>query len=433
MNEKHVWSPTEIDESGWRGRVVGVTRIGGKAGFAAALVAAVLVMLIMYGISTSGHHHASSVTDGLPLTKASEQHASWWESVSDMPSSSPHLPVSVPKPFAPPPPQTEMREASIARQQVPNVLPMQAAPLWEPQRAVPERTENPRQALLNAAISAPVTVRLNDRTDAGVGAVLDVRGLMPGAASAPIVPGTMLGRSAGSSASSDGSGQDEHLAFIANATSGVSHDRLLSDRRVDPSPFVLRAGSIIPATLLTGVNADLPGMLVAQVREDVLDSLTGRYRLIPNGTKIVGTYDSHVVQGQNRVLVVWNRLLYPDGSTLDLRGMAGVDPAGYAGFDAKVDTHLGKTFSSALLLSIIGAGAQLSQPQRSVIVGAPPDIGQTIAGAMGQQIANDSIQLAQRQTQIPPTLQVAPGYRFDVLVDRDIVLSRPYDDGHGEP
>ena len=113
--------------------------------------------------------------------------------------------------------------------------------------------------------------------------------------------------------------------------------------------------------------------------------------------------------------------------------MAGVDPAGYAGFDAKVDAHLGKTFSSAMLLSIIGAGAQLSQPQRSVIVGAAPDIGQTIAGAMGQQIANDSIQLTQRQTQIPPTLKVAPGYRFDVLVDRDIVLSRPYDDGQGEP
>jgi type IV secretory pathway VirB10-like protein len=308
---------------------------------------------------------------------------------------------------------SQVRREFVVQPQVPEVLPIEAAMIREPRRVEPEKTEAPRQALLEAAISAPVTVRLDDRA-------------------APIIPETIPGRVSGSSTASDGSGQDERLAFLANAAAGASHDRLLSDRRDDPSPFVLRAGSVIPATLLTGVNADLPGLLVAQVREDVFDSVTGRYRLIPNGTKIVGTYDSHVVQGQNRVLVVWKRLLYPDGSNLDLRGMAGVDSAGYAGFDAKVDTHLGKTVGSALLLSIIGAGAQISQPQRSVVLGAPPDIGQTIAGAMGQQIANDSIQLAQRQMQIPPTLRVAPGYPFDVLVDRDIVLSRPYD-GFGEP
>jgi type IV secretory pathway VirB10-like protein len=416
MSEKRVLSPTEVEDGGWRGRVVGVTRIGGKAGFVATCIAALFVMFIAYGISTSGHHHPLRVTAGVPLTKASEVHTAWWESMSDMPSSPPPLPTSPPRRAMPVRRQIQVRREFVVQPQVPEVLPIEAAPLREPRRVEPEKAENPRQALHDAAVSAPVTVRLDDRADA---------------ASIPIIPETMQGRASGSSTSSDASGQEEHLAFLANAAAGASRDRLLSDRRGEPSPFVLRAGSVIPATLLTGVNADLPGLLVAQVREDVFDSVTGWYRLIPNGTKIIGAYDSHVVQGQNRLLVVWNRLLYPDGSNLDLRGMAGVDPSGYAGFDAKVDTHRNKMFSSALLLSIIGAGAQLSQPQRSVIVGAPPDIGQTIAGAMGQQIANDSIQLAQRQMQIPPTLTVTPGYRFDVLVDRDIVLSRPYDDERG--
>ena len=103
--------------------------------------------------------------------------------------------------------------------------------------------------------------------------------------------------------------------------------------------------------------------------------------------------------------------------------MAGTDPAGYAGFGANVDDHLSKTINSALLLSIISAGAQLSQPQRSATVNGVADVGQTIAGAIGQQIGNTSIQLKQRQLEIPPTLEVPPGYIFDVLVDRDIVLS----------
>ncbi len=126
------------------------------------------------------------------------------------------------------------------------------------------------------------------------------------------------------------------------------------------------------------------------------------------------------------MLVVWTRLLYPDGSSLDLLGMPGTDEAGYAGFGANVDEHLNKVFTSALLLSIIGAGAQLSQPQQSSSLYTAPSIGQTIAGAFGQQIGNTSIQLTQRELEIPPTLDVPPGYLFNVLVDRDMVLTAPY-------
>jgi len=201
---------------------------------------------------------------------------------------------------------------------------------------------------------------------------------------------------------------------------------MLALRVDDPSTYELHAGSVIPAILITGINADLPGTIVAQVRDDVLDSLTGRYVLIPRATKLVGTYDSRIVQGQRRVLVAWTRLLYPDGSSIDLPGMTGTDPEGYAGLGANVDDHLSKTINAALLLSIISAGAQLSQPQQSAGFGAAPSIGQTLAGTLGQQIGNTSVQLTQRQLQLAPTLVVPPGYLFDVMVDRDLILAAPY-------
>jgi len=134
----------------------------------------------------------------------------------------------------------------------------------------------------------------------------------------------------------------------------TSRDQLFAALQDDPSPYELHAGSVIPATLLTGINAELPGTIVAQVRQDVFDSVTGHYLLVPRGTKLIGSYDSRIVQGQHRVMVAWTRLLYPDGSRLDLSGMEGTDPAGYAGFGANVDEHLNKVFNSALLLSIIG-------------------------------------------------------------------------------
>jgi type IV secretion system protein VirB10 len=269
-----------------------------------------------------------------------------------------------------------------------------------------QEREQRRRALLDAAAMAPVAVRLND-------AAPPTRGNssqgVPGTQPTPSVPA--IGPNSGSS---------------QMGAAGSSHDQLFAALQDDPSPYELHAGSVIPATLLTGINAELPGTIVAQVRQDVFDSVTGQYLLVPRGTKLIGSYDSRIVQGQHRVMVAWTRLLYPDGSSLDLSGMEGTDPAGYAGFGANVDEHLNKVFNSALLLSIIGAGAQLSQPQQSGSMYAAPSIGQTIAGAVGQQIGNTSIQLTQRQLQIPATLEVPPGYLFDVLVDRDIVLAAPY-------
>lgn len=411
MDPKHVPSPVELVEKAWRGPVLGVIKISAKAGFIAALLLAGLVGLIVYGISTAGHRRASNLNSAANLTKASEQQTPWWSSIPDAQPSVLRLPT-LPVP-AQVPPLLKQAENSV---HVPPLAPISATQMQAAQLA--HELQERRRALLDAAQAAPVMVRLNEN-----GTPEFATATQPASGSLPS-PGAASG-TAGNASQRASESADQRDAFLTSAAS-TSRDRIFAARQDDPSPYELHAGSVIPAVLLTGINADLPGTIVAQVRNDVFDSASGRFLLIPRGTRLVGTYDNRIVQGQRRVLVAWTRLLYPDGSSVDLLGMPGTDEAGYAGFGANVDEHLNKVFTSALLLSIIGAGAQLSQPQQSSSLYAAPSVGQTIAGAVGQQIGNTSIQLTQRQLEIPPTLEVPPGYLFNVLVDRDIVLTASY-------
>lgn len=411
MDQKHVPSPVELVEKTWRGPVLGVIKISAKAGFFAALALAGLVGLIVYGISTAGHRHANA-NAGASLTKASEQHAPWWDAIPNAQPTTLRLPsISIPPRVAP---LFKSAENSV---RVPPLTPISAAATSALDAA--QEAQERQRALLEAAEAAPVTVRLNAEAAPALAGATQL-GPRPG----PTGPGmsATTGNSSQTREQQDQNLRDALLGPVANAV----RDRFFAVRQDDPSPYELHAGSIIPAVLLTGINAALPGTIVAQVHNDVFDSVTGRYLLIPRGTRLVGTYDDRIVQGQRRVLVVWTRLLYPDGSSIELLGMPGTDEAGYAGFGANVDEHLNKVFTSALLLSIIGAGAQLSQPQQSSSLYTAPSVGQTIAGAFGQQIGNTSIQLTQRELEIPPTLDVPPGYLFNVLVDRDMVLTAPY-------
>jgi type IV secretion system protein TrbI len=414
MDPKHPSSPVELVEKAWRGPVLGVIKISAKAGFIAALLLAGLVGLIVYGISTAGHRRASNLNSAANLTKASEQQTPWWNAIPDAQPSALRLPA-LPVP-AQVPPLLKQAENYV---HVPPLAPISATQMQAEQLA--HELEERRRALLDAAQAAPVMVRLNENgTPELTGATQPAPGSLPSPGASGLTGNASQPRAA--------ENQDQRDPFLTSAGS-ASRDRIFAARQDDPSPYELHAGSVIPAVLLTGINADLPGTIVAQVRNDVFDSVTGRYLLMPRGTRLVGTYDNRIVQGQRRVLVAWTRLLYPDGSSVDLLGMPGTDEAGYAGFGANVNEHLNKVFTSALLLSIIGAGAQLSQPQQSSSLYAAPSVGQTIAGAIGQQIGNTSIQLTQRQLEIPPTLEVSPGYLFNVLVDRDIVLMAPYADG----
>ncbi|MGE3350059.1 MAG: TrbI/VirB10 family protein [Ramlibacter sp.] len=152
--------------------------------------------------------------------------------------------------------------------------------------------------------------------------------------------------------------QAEKREFLAKA--GKAGTTVLSHALQEPvSPYEVKAGTLIPAVLLTGINADLPGQLLAQVREPVYDTVTGQYLLIPQGTRILGVYDSAVVAGQHRVLVVWSRLLFPNGTSLSLDGMPGVDLAGYAGFKDRVNNHYGKLIGAVALSSLLSLGTRL--------------------------------------------------------------------------
>lgn len=191
------------------------------------------------------------------------------------------------------------------------------------------------------------------------------------------------------------------------------------------SAFELKRGSVIPATLITGINSDLPGRITAQVSQNVYDSATGHRLLIPQGTKLFGRYDSKVSFGQSRVLVVWTDIIFPNGSTLQIVGMAGTDAEGYGGFNDKVNNHYLRTFGSAVMIALIGTGIDMAVPQSSTL--ATQD---TASDAARRNFAETFGRVAdrtiQRNMDVQPTLQIRPGYKFNVLVDQDIVFPGQY-------
>jgi type IV secretion system protein VirB10 len=192
------------------------------------------------------------------------------------------------------------------------------------------------------------------------------------------------------------------------------------------SPYRVAAGTLIPATLTAGINSDLPGQTTALVRRNVYDSRTGRFLLIPQGSRLVGEYDSRVAFGQKRVLVAWNRLVFPDGRSLDLAGMPGADLAAATGLRDRVDNHFVRTFGSALLLAAVSAGVQLSQPDdRSFASNPTPS--QVAAAAVGQEVGRVATEYLRRNLDVRPTIEVRPGYELNVEVTADLDLEGPYD------
>ena len=192
------------------------------------------------------------------------------------------------------------------------------------------------------------------------------------------------------------------------------------------SPYRVAAGTLIPATLTAGINSDLPGQTTALVRRNVYDSRTGRFLVIPQGSRLIGEYDSRVAFGQKRVLVAWNRLIFPDGRSLDLAGMPGADLAAAAGLRDRVDNHFVRTFGSTLLIAAVSAGVQLSQPDDRSF-GANPSPSQLAAAAVGQELGRVATEYLRRNLEVRPTIEVRPGYELNVEVTADLDLEGPYD------
>jgi type IV secretion system protein VirB10 len=212
-------------------------------------------------------------------------------------------------------------------------------------------------------------------------------------------------------------------AFLAAQRHKKERDEGYLDSRLHKpaSPTELFAGSVVPAVLVTGINSQLPGEITAEVRQNVYNSLDPQQVLIPQGSKVIGVYDSDVQYGQDRVLVAWSRIIYPNGETVDLRGMSGVDGLGEAGFSQITDNHYLRIFGSALLISLLGAGAQLAQPQQSSAL-VNPNAGQTATGAIAQEMDSVGANMLNKNLNIAPTLKIRPGYLFNILVNKTMIL-----------
>ena len=216
--------------------------------------------------------------------------------------------------------------------------------------------------------------------------------------------------------------QDRKEAFVANA--GDTATRNPGSLQLPASPYQVMAGTIIPAALVTGINSDLPGQVIATVTEAVYDTATGHHLLIPQGSRLIGRYDSQVAFGQRRVLLVWMRLILPDTSSVALDRLPGIDPAGYSGLEDSVDWHWDRILAGTALSTLLGVGAELAAPQSRTdqdgnrLVIAVREGAQDTVNQVGQEITK-------RNVNIQPTLTIRPGFPVRVMVNKDLVL-RPY-------
>lgn len=203
----------------------------------------------------------------------------------------------------------------------------------------------------------------------------------------------------------------------------------LNSRLENPnSRFELRAGSVIPGVMVSGISSELPGQIIGQVSQNVYDTATGQHLLIPQGTKIFGLYSSEVSFGQNSVLVAWQRLTFPDGKALDIGSMPGADSAGFAGFRDQINNHYLRIYGSALLMSGIVGGISYSQNsnQSNQYGFTPPTAGSVLSQALGQQLGEVTSQLVAKNLNVAPTLNIRPGYRFNIIVVKDLTFRKPY-------
>ncbi|MBN9147124.1 MULTISPECIES: TrbI/VirB10 family protein [unclassified Nitrobacter] len=242
-------------------------------------------------------------------------------------------------------------------------------------------------------------------TAAAVGRIDPTTGLTLPAETPPLDPGAAQNM------------QDRKLAFVNAA---VDRRTVTPDRvQEKASPYVVQAGTVIPAALITGIKSDLPGTITAQVTEQVYDTPTGKQLLIPQGARLIGQYDSQVAFGQSRVLLVWNRIIMPNGTSIVLERQPGADAEGYSGLEDDVDYHWGQLFRAAILSTLLGVGTEIgASNNENEIARAIRQSSQDTASDVGRQIIR-------RQLNIQPTLTIRPGFPVRVIVNRDLIL-QPY-------
>ena len=290
------------------------------------------------------------------------------------------------------------------------------------------------------AISAPTTSRTGfgsgAATSAGADDAAQIAGLVQSlsrqqsGASQPNAEAVRAMLSRTSQANNAGGEDDQNLqdrkeAFLQRSRSGQSDDYLKATRDPPLSAYEIKAGWEIPAILEQALNSDLPGELKALVTSNVYDTASGRFVLIPQGSRLVGVYNSRVGYGQDGVQVIWDRVIYPDGSSLDLSGMIGQDSHGFSGFREKVDRHYKRLIGFAVLTSLFAAASEISQNQNRSLL-TTPSAAQVAGSSVGQQASELGAQVTRRNLNVQPTIKIPVGYRFNVRVNRDVAFEEPY-------
>ena len=459
------WSaetPNGIDLHPQPERVVRISRR------AAALILAVVLLLLLafaYGAYRRSVNNQTAARDaGLPKSvgpatqAASEFMQATPAGTVPMALHPPNVPIPPPRPVTPScgadpktgkayrfNPQTGQpcdglrQEPAVVRQ--PNVIRTQ--PVAPP----PVREETPEQRTIAAAyqreleaIQAPTTIR-STATATFSPAIAQAA---PNAVSPVEALSRALGaRPGGGSAASENRAVTENEydsqnmqsrkdAFLAASRDLRAEDYLSSNHEAPLSRYEIKAGWEIPAVLEQSLNSDLPGELKALVTSNVYDTATGLYLLIPQGSRLIGKYDSRISYGQDGVQVAWNRMIYPDASSVDLDGMIGLDSHGDAGLRDKVDHHYRRLLGFSVLTSMFTAAFDISQRTSQSALTYPTPT-QTAGSAVGQELSQTGAQITRRNLNVQPTIKVPPGYKFVVRVNRDIFFEAPYEPVRPEP
>ena len=289
------------------------------------------------------------------------------------------------------------------------------------------RAEQIRMAkLAQESIEAPVFFQLSQRTRGQLNGARNTEGRLEQSTLNPFAPNSSLQPSnftnGGTIASiGDPNLQDSKNAFTRDAlNSEIYNPHSLEDAA---SPYQVMAGTIIPASLITGLNSDLPGSIIAQVTQNVYDTATGDHVLIPQGSRLIGRYDSRVSFGQSRALVVWDRVIFPDTSSILIEALPGTDQQGFAGLRDRVDNHLGRLFLAVGLATLLEVGSELSFSNND------GDIAEAIEESIQGSTNQAGQRVVDRNLNIQPTLRVRPGWPLRVIVTRDLIL-RPYTQPH---
>ena len=226
--------------------------------------------------------------------------------------------------------------------------------------------------------------------------------------------------------------QTAKAAFLAAAEKQKADDYLRSTRTAPLSAYEIKAGWEIPAVLEQNLNSDLPGEIKALISSNVFDTATGRYLLIPQGSRLIGKYDSRISYGQDGVQVVWDRIIFPDASSVDINGMVGLDAHGNSGLRFDVDHHYKRLFGFAALTSAFSAAFALSQRNTQSAL-TYPSVSSTTGAAVGQEMSQTGAMITQRNMNVQPTIKVPAGYQFTVRVNRDILFDAPYQPMQADP